>query len=118
MDQDYKFYIIESKPEVAVIKMRSQALGGNDALDFTSKIQTLSTMPIKAVVADLSELGVINSSGLGMLVAGLSTLRKFKISFILAHVPEKVDSLLQVTHLNKVFSICPTIDAAVESLNK
>ena len=117
MDQDYKFYIIESKPEVAVIKMRSQALGGNDALDFTSKIQTLSTLPIKAVVADLSELGVINSSGLGMLVAGLSTLRKFKISFILAHVPEKVDSLLQVTHLNKVFSICSTIDAAVESLN-
>ena len=112
MDNDYHYKLSALNPKVAIIQLKEQVLGGNDAMYFSSKLEEIATKGVNFVIADLSAVSLMNSSGLGMMVAGLSTLRKYKINFVLASVPDKVNSLLEMTHLNKVFKIYVSVDAA------
>ncbi len=107
--------LVDGREDIALIKLNPQVLGGHDALAFTSIIQDLGTKPLKAVVADLSGVIVMNSSGLGMLVSGLSSLRKYNIPFLLLNVPDKVNNLLDVTHLNKVFKMYDNLEEIVSN---
>lgn len=100
--------------KVAIIELPPMVLGGNDAMAFTSTLQILVAKNVESVIVDLAKVELINSSGLGMLVSGLSSLRKQNISFGLADVPDKVSKLLQMTHLDKVFQIYPNLAEAMK----
>ena len=69
----------------------------------------------KKLIADLSKVELINSSGLGMLVAALRALKSSKIDFILISVPQKVKQLLEITHLNSVFTCFEDLATALKS---
>jgi anti-sigma B factor antagonist len=109
-----KFEISENNPNLAVIKLNKNVLGGNDALEFTSQLHELPHHNITKLVVDLTNVEVINSSGMGMLVAGLSSSKKNNIEFVLAAPGEKVLTLLEMTHLNKVFMIFDTVEKALK----
>lgn len=113
MTEESKYLLspLSDKPEIAVVYLKPKVLGGNDALEFTSALQPAKELGLRTVVADLSYVDIINSSGLGMLVSGMSTCRKSNISFVLTGIPEKVNHLLVVTHLDKVFKIYQDIEA-------
>ena len=116
MEQEYFFNceILEEKPFVAVIYLGKSVLGGNEALEFTSHLEECSNKNIKYVIVNLQKVQMMNSSGLGMLVSGISTLRKHNITMYLADVPEKVFKLLKMTHLDEVFNTFPSLDIAIE----
>lgn len=111
-------YTIESGGLAAVIKVGENVLGGSQALAYTSILQELIQKGVKCIIADLCAVQAMNSSGLGMLVGGLSTLKKHECTLMLASVPEKVYNLLDMTHLNKVFIVSESVPAALESCNK
>lgn len=114
-DNTYKVEILENNPDIAKIVLKKQVLGGSDALEFNLAVQKAKDNNIRVIIADLKEVEVINSTGLGMLVGTMSTLRNFNISFVLANVPEKVKYLLEVTHLNKVFKIFANLEDAISA---
>ncbi len=109
-----KYSTDEYRDGIWVIKLGKSVLGGNEAFGFTSTLHELIEKEIKSVIVDLADVELINSSGLGMLVSGLSTLRKHGIPLKLASVPEKVLELLTMTHLDKVFKIFDTVETAAE----
>jgi len=109
------YHILGSNTKVAVINPGKDVLGGTQALSFTGTIGELLGKDVKRVVIDLSDVELINSSGIGMLVSGLSTLKKHDIELVLASVPDKVTALLQMTHLIKVFAVYPDVVSASES---
>ncbi len=112
--ETYKFEMIESNGcKTAVLTMNREALGGNDALDFTSTLQNIAAENPCCVIINMQELQIINSSGLGMLVSSLGTLKQKSITLALTCVPEKVIKLLEMTHLDKVFTIHDSIDTAM-----
>jgi len=100
----------------AVVSLESQVIGGADALEFSTEIRKLTEQKIQHVVVDMSAVELINSSGLGMLVSGLSIMRKVGGTLVLAEVPDKVKGLLEMTHLNTVLQSFSTIKQAEESL--
>ncbi len=107
MNTDSKYHLIKHSniEHYATITLKKQVLGGNDALEFTSSLQDAKNMDLQIVAADLSNVDLINSSGLGMLVSGMSLMRKIDVQLVLIHVPDKVMKLLNVTHLDKVFKV-------------
>ncbi len=116
----YEHRILGKNKDIAVVELKSNVMGGSDALAFTSKLQQLAgdssaSDSSKVVIVDLHNVELMNSSGLGMLVSGMSTLKKHNISMHLAAVPVKVLKLLEMTHLNKVFQIFDTVEDAVSS---
>ena len=110
----YTYKIIEGKPQIASIELNEQVLGGNDALEFSATLYELFDNKLSCIIIDLSKVQVMNSSGLGMMVSGLSSLRKNNIQMALVSVPPKVMSLLEMTHLDKVFQIYKNLQEVYE----
>ncbi|TAL66898.1 MAG: anti-sigma factor antagonist [Bacteroidetes bacterium] len=113
----YNIKILDVNPKVASIELNENVLGGNDALEFSAKLYETFDKGITNVIVDLTKVKVMNSSGLGMLVSGLSSLRRNNIQMVLCSVPLKVMSLLEMTHLDKVFIIYNDIKEAYEKFS-
>lgn len=113
---NYTLKILDEKPDYGLIELAKELLGGSEAQDFASTIDSIAQKKeIKKLIADLSKVELINSSGLGMLVAALRALKSSKIDFILISVPQKVKQLLEITHLNSVFTCFEDLATALKS---
>ena len=64
----------------------------------------------KPVLVDLSGVGYIDSSGVASLVESLQTARKSGSNLILVAVSEGARRVLQLARLDKVFTICDSIE--------
>ncbi len=62
------------------------------------------------VLVDLSGVGYIDSSGVASLVESLQTARKAGSGLILVAVSEGALRVLQLARLDKVFTICDTVE--------
>ncbi len=109
----YKYEILPERRDTALIKLGTHAIGGKDAMNFTSLLNEIGKTDIKFVITDLTDIQVINSSGLGMLVSGLSTLKKYNIELILTGLPKKVADIMLITRLDTIFKIYDTVEKAI-----
>lgn len=100
---------------IAVISFDAHVFGGPQAVEFSTKLEELAGRNVRWVVADLAQVELMNSSGLGMLVGGLTAMRRVQGAVKLANVPEKVSDLLRITRLNTVFESYPSVETAVHS---
>ncbi len=66
------------------------------------------------VVVDLSGVGYIDSSGVASLVESLQSARKAGNTLVLAAVSEGALRVLQLARLDKVFTICDSIEDGLE----
>lgn len=64
----------------------------------------------KPVLVDLSGVGYIDSSGVASLVESLQTARKVGSNLILVAVSEGALRVLQLARLDKVFTICDSVE--------
>lgn len=112
-EQKYIYNLVQNSTEIAVIKLGTHVLGGSDALNFTEVLNELSKTEVKNVVIDCAAVEVMNSSGLGMLVSGMTTLKKFNIGFTLISLPKKVFELMKITRLDSIFKIYPDLDSVL-----
>jgi len=90
-------------------------MGGPDAVNLNEKLHELIDQGKKNVVVNLSKVKFMNSSGLGMLIGGLTTLRKAGGDLRIANASDKIESLLMVTKLITVFKHFRSVDEAVAS---
>lgn len=116
MDEIKEYKISKVEDGVGVISFNKSALGGTDAMNFASRISELMEMGCRIVIADLSSLELMNSSGMGMLINSHTSLNKQGAKFALANVPDKIHQLLEMTHLNKVLKIYDDTKTAMDSL--
>ena len=70
----------------------------------------------KSVLVDLSGVGYIDSSGVASLVESLQTARKSGTNVILVAVSEGALRVLQLARLDKVFTICDTVENGLEQI--
>jgi anti-sigma B factor antagonist len=114
-DNEFHNYSISDYPLVCVIELGQSVLGGPDALNFTDLLENMGNN-FKHILIDMQKVEIINSSGLGMLISAVSTLRKFDVSFSLVRVPGKVDNIFKMTHLDKIFQVDESIEEALKKL--
>jgi anti-sigma B factor antagonist len=68
------------------------------------------------VIVDLSGVDFLDSTGLGVLVAGRDRAIQFGGDLPLVCAEDRILRLFRITGLDTVFTICTTVDAAVESV--
>lgn len=98
-----------------VIEMKGNVMGGPDAVNLNETLHKLIDEDKKNLVVDLSKVKFMNSSGLGMLIGGLTTMRKAGGDLRIANASDKIESLLMVTKLITVFKHYRSVDEAVAS---
>lgn len=100
---------------VTVIGLSGNVLGGPDANTLNDQLRTLLDQRRKQVVIDLGDVQFINSSGLGMLIGGMSTMRKGGGELKLARASKKILNLLEMTKLTTLFDVHTTVRGAVSA---
>lgn len=109
-----KFTTKEVK-DVIVIELNGNVMGGPDATELNEELHKLVDQGRNKVVVDLGDVKFMNSSGLGMLIRALSTMRNAGGDMKLARASEKIQSLLVVTKLITVFDHHDSVTKAVDA---
>lgn len=107
----------EEKYNAVVISLVGNVMGGPEAQEFSDLLHKLLDEGKKNVVIDLSGTSFMNSSGLGMLISGYTTMKNGGGYFKLANATEKIESLLVITKLITIFENYSTVDEAIKSFN-
>ncbi len=71
-----------------------------------------------STILDMSGVQYMDSSGLGTLLRGYVACQKYGGDFVLAGVVPRVRDLLQLTKIESLFRIYPTVDEAADALAK
>jgi anti-sigma B factor antagonist len=100
---------------VVVLEPKGKIMGGPDATLMHNKLHDYIDQSKKKVVIDLAEVDWMNSTGLGILISGLTTLRNNQGDLKLANVTGKIESLLTITKLITVFETFDSVEEAVGS---
>ena len=101
--------------DIAVIYLKGNLMGGDETTVIKDHVASLINDGIHKVVMDLSKVKWINSSGLGVLMAAMTSLRNADGNLKLASVAEKVQSILMITQLIKIFETYESVDRAIAS---
>jgi len=101
--------------DVVVLELSGKVMGGPDANVLSDKLHQLVDQNKTKVVADLSKVSWMNSSGLGILIGGLTTMRNHNGDLKLANVTERIKSLLIITKLITIFETFDSVQDAVAS---
>jgi len=101
--------------DVVVLEPKGKIMGGPDATLLHDQLHDFIDQNKKKVVIDLGKVDWMNSTGLGILISGLTTLRNNGGELKLANVTDKIQSLLTITKLITVFECFNSVDEAVAS---
>ena len=103
------------KYNAVVVELVGNVMGGPEAQEFSDLLHKLLDEGKKNVVIDLAETKFMNSSGLGMLISGYTTMKNGGGALKLANATEKIESLLVITKLITIFENFSSVDDAIKS---
>ena len=109
---------VKEVDSVVVISLNGSVMGGPDASALNDELHKLSTKKKKKIVLDLSGVQSMNSSGLGMLIGALTTMKNAGGDLKIAAASKKIENLLVITKLSTVFDLFPTTKKAIASFVK
>ncbi len=101
--------------DVVILELSGKIMGGPDAVLLNEKLHEFIQAGKTKIVADLRNVDWMNSSGLGILIGGLTTMRNSNGDLKLANITDRIQSLLMITKLLTVFETFETNEKAVES---
>jgi anti-sigma B factor antagonist len=104
---------VTEKNDVVVIALSGKIMGGPEAGEINELINNLIDRNKKKIIIDLENVGWMNSSGLGILIGAVTTLKNNGGKLIIVNVSERIANLLKITKLSGVFDIEQDIDSAV-----
>lgn len=110
-------YSILEKEDCVVVAFKGQLTGGPAAQEFRDEINTLAEKGRTNVVGDMGDVSFMNSSGLGILIATLTSLRNKDGDLKLCNAQDRIKSLLKVSKLFTVFDMYETPDEAIKAFS-
>ena len=101
--------------DVTVIDAAGRITLGEGASSFRDTVRELSSKGDKKILLNLSEVSYIDSSGIGEMVSGFTTVTNHGGQLKLLGLSKRVKDLLQITKLYTVFEVIDDEAAAVRS---
>ncbi len=103
--------------DVTVIDAAGRITLGEPASQFRDNIRDLATKGDKKILLNLSEVSYIDSSGIGEMVSGFTTVTNHGGQLKLLGLNKRVKDLLQITKLYTVFEVFDDEASAVRSFS-
>lgn len=101
---------------VVIISLVGKIMGGPEAGQINDQINNYIDQGKKRIVIDLQKVEWMNSSGLGILIGAIQTLKNNDGALCLIHVSDRIRELLKITKLINVFEIKPDLESAIASV--
>jgi anti-sigma B factor antagonist len=103
--------------DVTVIDAAGRVTLGEGASAFRDSIRDLAAKGNKKLLLNLSEVSYIDSSGIGEMVSGFTTVTNNGGQLKLLGLSKRVKDLLQITKLYTVFEVFDDETAAIRSFS-
>ena len=100
---------------VTILEVSGKIMGGPDSELFSTTLKSLVHEERTRVLVDLSKVTWVNSTGLGILISGYTTLKRNNGEMKLLNVSDRIESIFMVTKLHSVFDSYKDEDEAIES---
>jgi len=100
---------------VGILELGGKLMGGPDAVAFGDTLKTLIHEGSLNIIVDLGKVSWVNSTGLGILISGYSTVKKNGGELKLLNVSDRIESIFMVSKLHTVFVSFADEDEAVQS---
>lgn len=109
---------VDERYNAVVLQLKGNVMGGPDGAKLHDELHEMKEAGKKNVVVDLAKVKFMNSSGLGMLISGMTTMRNSGGDLRLANVADRIQSLLVITKLITVFKHFDSVEEAVDSFEE
>ena len=104
--------------DVAILSASGNLMGGPETTAVHDKVREIVGKGYKKLVIDLAGVKWINSSGLGVLMGSMTTMKNAQGEMKLANVSDRIQSLFMITKLITIFETYDSTDKAVGSFMK
>lgn len=105
----------EIRDNVALLFLKGNMMGGPESMEVHEKVKSLLGDKIKKIVIDLSKVKWMNSSGLGALMASMTSLKNSDGELKISGATGKIQNLFMITKLLTIFDTYETADRAIAS---
>ena len=107
-----------TKDGVTILELAGKLMGGADSEVFKNAIKESIANDVNNIIVDLSHVDWINSTGLGILMAGYTTVQKAQGRFKIAGSTDRIKSLFMITKLLTIFEDYNTVDEGLSSFKE
>ena len=105
-------YSKTSENGLMVLSLSGDIIGEEDNKPLYDEVDVFLEKGGNYLIADISEVRYINSSGIGVLITLLTKLRNKDGEVCLVNPSESVEKLLIITKLQAIFKVADTIEEA------
>lgn len=109
-------YTIDKQEKYTLIQLNETKLDATVSPQLKSEFVTLNAEGNKNIVADLSQVKYIDSSGLSAILIANRLCQDANGTFILAGVTDHVMKLIKISQLDTVLELLPTVAEAVDAV--
>lgn len=102
------------KDKYTLVKLTDTKLTSLNSPDLKSQFVVIHGHGERNIVVDLSEIEYSDSSGLSAILVGNRLCKTLNGTFIIACVKDSVMKIISISQLDKVLTITPTVDEAVD----
>jgi len=102
---------------IVVLDLNGKLTGGPDAETFREVFKSLVDQDKKKIAVNLEKVSWINSTGLGILISGYTSVRRAGGDLVVMHASDRIESILYVTKLNLLFKSFENEEEAVKALS-
>jgi len=106
-----------SEENIIVISVHGKLIRPSEIQELYSHFRLLKEQNINRVVLNLKNLDWMSSTGIGALISCVTSMRNAGGDVRLSNLNSKMQSIMSMTQLDKVFQVFNTIDLAVQSFN-
>lgn len=105
-------FTIDKQESYTIFSIEEGKLNSLVAPDLKSELVFLNTEGAKNIILDMSKIEFVDSSGLSAILVANRLCQRDGGSFILSNLSENVLRLIQISQLDKVLKILPTVQEA------
>jgi anti-sigma B factor antagonist len=100
---------------IAILDMSGKLMGGPDAEAFNEVLRTIMNEGVVNFIVNMEKVKWVNSTGLGILISGYTTVNRAGGELKLLKVTERIENIFIVSKLSTVFHSFEDEDEAVRS---
>ena len=101
--------------EIKIVTISGRLWGEPEGESLSDTLAKLRGSGCRKIVIDMSGVSLMNSSGLGSLIAGMKSFREVGGDMKLANANDRIQTILKITKLDQVFRSYDDCDGAVAS---
>jgi len=107
-------FTIDKNDKYSILKIDDEKLLSTNAPQLKTELIMLNTEGIRNVILDLSDVAHIDSSGLSAILIGNRICKEASGTFILTGLNDQVKRLIEISQLEPVLNIIPTVSESVD----